>query len=66
MFKYLITPVVFLLAAGLLWPALSRLGLGRLPGDGYCTGKGRRNYFPFAGSLVLSRVAVLLFGWSWQ
>jgi len=31
--KLLIVVGVLLVAAGLLWPWLSRLGLGRLPGD---------------------------------
>ena len=31
--RLLVTAGVLLVAAGLLWPYLSRLGLGRLPGD---------------------------------
>jgi Protein of unknown function (DUF2905) len=65
MLKYLITLVVFLLVTGLLWPVLSRLGLGRLPGDAHFTRQGRQYYFPFTSSLILSLAASLVFGYFW-
>jgi hypothetical protein len=65
MIKYLITLLVCLIATGLLWPTLSRFGLGRLPGDAHFTSQGRRMYFPFTSSLILSLLASLLFGWLW-
>jgi len=65
MLKYLITLLVFLLVTGLLCPALSRFGLGKLPGDAYFSGRGRRFNFPFTSSLILSLAASLLFGWLW-
>jgi hypothetical protein len=59
--RVLIVAGVVLLAAGLLWPFLSRLGLGRLPGD-ITLGRGNvRFYFPIVTSLVLSAVLTLLF-----
>jgi hypothetical protein len=65
MLKYLITLLAFLLLTGLLWPMLSRLGLGRLPGDAVFTSRDRRFHFPFTSSLILSLLATLLFGWLW-
>jgi hypothetical protein len=65
MLKYLITLVLFLLVTGLMWPVLSRLGLGRLPGDAHFTRQGRQYYFPFTSSLILSLAASLLFGFFW-
>jgi hypothetical protein len=65
MIKYLIALAVLLLVTGLLWPMLSRLGLGRLPGDGLLAGRGQRFGFAFTSSLLLSLAATLLFGWLW-
>ena len=59
--KLLIVAGLILLVAGLLWPWLTRLGLGRLPGD-IAVGHGNfRFYFPLATSLVVSLVLTLLF-----
>jgi hypothetical protein len=65
MLKYLLTLALFLLATGLLWPLLSRLGLGRLPGDATFMRNGRPFHFPFTSSLILSLAATLLLGWLW-
>jgi len=49
-----------LVAAGLAWPWLSRLGLGRLPGDIRIeTGSGGF-YFPIVTCLVISVVLSLI------
>jgi len=59
--RFLIVAGLVLLALGLLWPFLGRLGLGRLPGD-IVIGRGNfRFYFPLATSLVLSVGLSLLF-----
>jgi len=43
------------LVVGLLWPTLSKLGFGRLPGDVVVERKrGGKFYFPFATLLLLS------------
>ena len=42
------------LAAGLLWPYLSQLGLGRLPGDIVIERENMRLYFPLATCLLIS------------
>lgn len=48
------------MAVGLLWPWLSRLGLGRLPGDIYVHGEHGSFYFPIATSLLVSVVVSLV------
>lgn len=53
--------VVFILA-GLLWPVLTRLGLGRLPGDIVVRGGGFSFYFPIVTCIIVS-VAVSLLLW---
>lgn len=47
---------LLLLAAGLLWPMIGKLGLGRLPGDIHVEGSNYSFYFPLMTSLVLSIV----------
>jgi Protein of unknown function (DUF2905) len=51
---------VVLVLAGLLWPWLSRLGLGRLPGDIVLERDGFRLYIPLATSLLISLALSLL------
>jgi hypothetical protein len=48
-----------LVAAGLLWPWLSRLGFGRLPGDIRIEFEGGGFYFPVVTCLILSVVLTL-------
>ena len=50
-----------LVAAGLLWPMLLKLGLGRLPGDVMIEREGFRLYIPIATSLLVSVALSLLF-----
>jgi hypothetical protein len=47
-------------AAGLLWPWLAKLPLGRLPGDIRIEGEGGGFYFPIVTCLVVSVVLSLL------
>lgn len=44
---------VLLIAAGLLWPMLQKLGLGRLPGDIVIERENFRFFFPIATSLIV-------------
>ncbi|HQT30813.1 MAG TPA: DUF2905 family protein [Thiobacillus sp.] len=64
MIKWLLTLLAALLVLGLLTPWLSRLGLGRLPGDVRVKHKRGVFYFPFTSviltSLLLSLLAYLL------
>jgi hypothetical protein len=49
-----------LLGAGLLWPWISRLGLGRLPGDIRIETESGGFYFPIVTCLVISVVLSLI------
>jgi hypothetical protein len=59
--RILLVSGAILLIAGLAWPIISRLGLGRLPGDIAIERQNFRFYFPLATSLVVSVVLTLLF-----
>jgi membrane protein implicated in regulation of membrane protease activity len=59
--RILIVAGIILLAAGVLWPLLARLGLGRLPGDIAIERGNFRFYFPILTSLVISVALTLLF-----
>jgi hypothetical protein len=45
-----------ILLAGIAWPWLSRVGLGRLPGDIVIEGENFHFYFPLATCIILSIV----------
>ena len=60
--RWLIIIGIVILAAGLLWPLLSKLGLGRLPGDIRIEKPNLRVYFPITSMLILSIVLSLLAG----
>jgi len=51
---------IVLIAIGLLWPVISKLGLGRLPGDIVIERDNFRLYVPIATSLIVSVVLSLL------
>ncbi len=59
--KALIIAGAVLIAAGLMWPLISKLGLGKLPGDIRVEGDGFAFYFPITTMIVLSIVATVLF-----
>ena len=48
------------LLIGLTWPLLSKLGLGRLPGDIVVERENVRFYFPLMTSIVISVLLSLL------
>jgi hypothetical protein len=54
MARFLILLGVVLLVAGLLWPYLSQIGLGRLPGDIVIQRENVTFYFPLMTCLLLS------------
>lgn len=60
MARLLIIAGLVLIAAGLLWPLIARLGLGRLPGDIVIRREGFSLYFPIVTSLLLSAVVTLV------
>jgi len=59
--RLLIALGAILLVGGLLWPWLSRLGLGRLPGDISIEREGWSFHFPLVTCLVISAVLSILF-----
>ena len=60
MARWLIILGLVLIVAGLLWPWLTRLGLGRLPGDIVIERESFRLYIPLATSLLISLVLSLI------
>ena len=52
-----------IIVLGLLWPYLSRLGFGRLPGDVVVQRPSGTLYFPFMTCLILSLVLSALLWW---
>lgn len=49
-----------LVALGLLWPVITKLGLGRLPGDIVIERENFRLYLPLGTSLLISVVLSLI------
>jgi Protein of unknown function (DUF2905) len=58
--RLLIILGVVLIAVGVLWPLIQRLGLGRLPGDIVIERPGFTFYFPIVTSIVVSVLLSLL------
>ncbi|MEX0450022.1 DUF2905 domain-containing protein [Spiribacter sp. 221] len=61
--KLLVTIGLAILIIGLLWPVISKLGLGRLPGDILVRREGFTFYFPLATSIIVSVVVTLIIWW---
>ena len=59
--RLLVTVGLVLVAAGLLWPYLSRLGLGNLPGDIAIRGEHGGFYFPIVTCIVISVLLSAIF-----
>jgi hypothetical protein len=58
--RWLILFGVVLVVLGLAWPWITKLGLGRLPGDLRIEREGFGFYFPITTSLIISIVISLL------
>jgi hypothetical protein len=54
--RWLILIGIVILAIGLLWPWLAKLGLGRLPGDIRIEREGFSFYFPLMTGLIVSAI----------
>ncbi|MFZ7126179.1 MAG: DUF2905 domain-containing protein [Desulfobacterales bacterium] len=52
--KWLITAGVVLIAAGLLWPILAKMPLGRLPGDIVIDRPNLKIFFPITTMVLVS------------
>ena len=61
MSRFLIVLGLVIVAIGLLWPLLTRLGLGRLPGDIMIQRGNFSFYFPLATCIVVSIVLSVVF-----
>jgi hypothetical protein len=61
MARFLIVLGLAILVAGLLWPYLSRTGLGRLPGDIVIERENVTFYFPLMTCLLVSVLFSLVF-----
>jgi len=59
--RFLIGLGLVILIAGIAWPILSRIGLGRLPGDIVFQRDGVTFYFPLATCILISIVLSALF-----
>lgn len=67
--QFLISVGLCLFVLGVLWPGLSRLGLGRLPGDIRFERPGFAFYLPLGSSILVSIVLSLLLtliAWLWR
>jgi ribose/xylose/arabinose/galactoside ABC-type transport system permease subunit len=61
MTRILVTLGVILIVVGLAWPWLTKLGLGRLPGDIVIERENFRFYFPITTMVLVSLVLSLVF-----
>jgi hypothetical protein len=61
MTRVLVTLGIILVIAGVAWPWLVKLGLGRLPGDIVIEREDFRLYFPITTMILISLVLSLLF-----
>jgi hypothetical protein len=61
MVRWLVAIGLVLVVIGLLWPLLSKLGLGRLPGDIVIERGNVRFYFPIVTCLIVSIVLSFFF-----
>ncbi len=60
MSRWLIGIGVALVVIGVLWPWLTRIGLGRLPGDIHIERDGFQLFFPITTGLLISAVVTLI------
>ena len=60
MTRFLVILGLVIIAIGLLWPYLSQLGLGRLPGDIVIRRDNVTFYFPLMTSLLVSGLLSLV------
>ena len=61
MTRILVTLGIVLVIGGLAWPWLTRIGLGRLPGDIVIERENFRFYFPITTMVLISLVWSLIF-----
>jgi Protein of unknown function (DUF2905) len=54
--RFLITFGILLVVLGVLWPWITKLGLGRLPGDIVVEREHLRFYFPITTCIIISLI----------
>lgn len=59
--RFLVTLGIILILAGIVWPFLQRIGIGRLPGDIVVEREHFRFYFPIVTSILVSIVLTIIF-----
>jgi hypothetical protein len=59
--RFLIGLGLVILIAGIMWPMLPRIGLGRLPGDIMFERGGTTFYFPLVTCIIISIVLSAVF-----
>ena len=59
--RFLIGLGLLILLAGIAWPVLTRIGIGRLPGDIVVQRGGTTFYFPIVTCIIVSIVLSALF-----
>jgi len=59
--KIIIVAGIILLIAGLLWPWISKLPIGKLPGDIVVNKPNFKMYIPITSMLIISLILSLLF-----
>lgn len=59
--RFLVTLGIILILAGIVWPFLQRIGIGRLPGDIVVEREHFRFYFPIVTSILVSIVLTVIF-----
>jgi hypothetical protein len=63
MSRFLIILGIIFIAAGVLWPWLSKVGIGRLPGDFVIERENFRLYLPITTSILASIILSLILRW---
>jgi hypothetical protein len=58
--RFLVVLSLVILTAGILWPVLGRIGLGRLPGDIVVERENMTLHFPLATGVLISLIFSLL------
>lgn len=59
--RFLITLGIILVLVGILLPILSKIGLGRLPGDILINKANLKIYFPITTSIIVSIILSIIF-----
>lgn len=60
MIRWILTIFIALVVFGTMLPWLEKLGIGRLPGDVRFTLFGKKFFLPFASTLLMSMLVVLV------